>query len=234
MIPSATHTLGLMALLVALAAPTSTSLRADEPAAPSEIPAGATAPAQPLDPATCDETWRTLFETVAAQGPVFSTFTERRWFSVRKEPVVLQGELRHSPERGLCLRYVKPEEQMMIIDTQGILLRNAAGRQRALRTDPRAPQVDTMLLYVLRFDMAALDKLFEIRGARAGDHWRLDFEPRGRELARAVGHLSVEGEATAVRRLEFSRGPKQRVEVEIGETRTGVTFTADELATYFR
>lgn len=223
----------LVATLLVLAASPSTSLHADEPAAPSTNPAPMP-PAEPLDPAACDATWRTLFETVAAQGAVFSTFTERRWFSVRKEPVVLQGELRHSPERGLCLRYVKPEEQMMIIDTQGILLRNAAGRQRALKTDPRAPQVDTMLLHVLRFDMAALHRLFEIRAAREVDRWKLEFTPRTPELARAVGRLTVEGEATAVRRLEFSRGPKQRVEVQIGETRTGVTFTAEEFAKFFR
>lgn len=187
-----------------------------------------------IDPAACDDSWRALFRAVSAQGAVFSTFTERRWFSVRKEPVVLQGELRHSPERGLSLRYTAPEEQMMIIDAQGILLRNAAGRQRALKTDPRAPQVDAMLLHVLRFDMAALHRLFEIRGTRDDAGWRLVFTARTPELARAVGQLTVEGAASAVRRLEFSRGPKQRVEVQIHDTKTAVTFAADEFVKYFR
>lgn len=192
------------------------------------------APGTILDPTTSDPAWRELFAAIQAQGAVFCSFTERRWFSVRREPVVLRGELRHSPERGLSLRYLEPEERMMIIDAKGILLRNAAGRSRALKTDARAPQVDALLLHVLRFDLAALHAQFEIRGARDGMRWRLDFTPRTPELARSIGTLSVGGETTMVRRLEFSRGPKQRVEVALDETHTGVTFSEAELAKYFR
>lgn len=187
-----------------------------------------------LDPATADASWRELFAALASHGAVSATFTERRWFSVRKEPVVLHGELRHSPERGLSLRYISPEEQMMIVDAQGILLRNAAGRSRALKADPRAPQVDALLLQVLRFDVAALHALFEMRGTRTAAHWRLALLPRTPELARAIGQLTVEGESAAVQRLEFSRGPKQRVEVLIEAARTGVVFSAEEQRKFFR
>ena len=211
----------LAAALLATAVPV--GLRADTPVE-----------AAVLDPEHLDAGWRDLFATLAGHGAVASTFTERRWFSVRKEPVVLRGELRHSPERGLSLRYTEPEEQLMIIDVQGILLRNAAGRSRALKSDPRAPQVDALLLPVLRFDLAALERTFEIRGTRDGARWRLDFTPRTPELARALGQLAVWGEGATVRQLEFSRGPKQRVEVAIETTQTGVTFSADELKRFFR
>jgi len=211
-----------LALLVAIGA-AALPLRAED------VP-----PGERIDPATVDDSWRALFDALAAQGAVFSTFTERRWFSVRPQAVELQGELRHSLEHGLSLHYTQPETQTMIVDAQGILLRNAAGRERALKTDPRAPQIDTMLLHILRFDLAALHRLFEIRGRREAAGWRLEFTARSPELDRAVGRVTVDGVDAGVRRLEFSRGPKQRVEVEIRETRTGVTFTADELTKYFR
>jgi len=181
-----------------------------------------------------DATWTPLFATLAAQGVVRSTFTENRWFGVRREPVVLQGELRHSESRGLSLHYTQPEEQLCVVDAKGLLLRDAKGRTRTMAADPRAPRMDAALLPVLRFDLPALLKLFTLRAARDGDDWRLDFVPRTPELARHLSTLTVEGTGECVRRLEFRRSAKQRVEVLIGETQTGVAFTAEEEKRFFR
>jgi len=187
-----------------------------------------------IDPAAVDPAWRELFDALARQGAVRASFIERRWFSVRKEPVVLRGELRHDRERGLSLRYTAPEEQLMIVDAQGIVLRDARGRSRTLKSDPRAPQVDALLLHVLRFDLAALHAAFEIRGLRTDAGWQLEFTPRTEALARSAGRMLVQGEGEAVRRLEFQRGPKQRVEVGIESAETGATFSDEELRRYFR
>jgi hypothetical protein len=181
-----------------------------------------------------DAAWRPLFVALAAQGGVYSTFTEHRWFSVRKEPVVLRGELRHSADRGLSLRYMKPEEQVLVVDARGLLMRSADGRTRSMAADPRAPRIDAALLPVLRFDLPALVKLFSLRAARDGEDWRLDFAPRTPELARSLSTLVVEGTGESVRRLEFRRSAKQRVEVLIEETRIGVTFTPEEEKRFFR
>lgn len=187
-----------------------------------------------LDPSALDASWEKIIASLARPQTVRADFTERRWFAVRKLPVVLQGELRRSPERGLSLRYVEPEEQLMVIDRAGVLLRNAAGRTRTLMSDPRAPQIDALLLPILRFDLAALHERFEIRGSLDGTRWRLDLVPRAAELARSAGRVAISGDGELVRRIEFSRGPKQRVEVELGETRLGAEFSDEELRRYFR
>ena len=187
-----------------------------------------------LDPGALDPGWGALFEELGRERTVFARFTEHRWFAVRKQPVVLRGELRRSPEHGLSLRYLEPEPQLMIIDDAGIVLRNAAGRSRTIKADSRAPQVDALLLPVLRFDLEALHARFEIRGARVGGRWRLDFTPRAADLARTMGQLTVQGDAGAVRRLGFSRGQKQRVEVHLEDAREGVDFPADEVRRFFR
>jgi len=181
-----------------------------------------------------DAEWTPLFTALAGQGGVRSTFTENRWFSVKKTPVVLRGELRHSDERGLSLHYTQPEEQVMLVDAKGLMLRDAKGRTRTMAADPRAPRMDAALLPVLRFDLPALLKLFTLRAVRDGDDWRLDFVPRTPELARHLSTLTVEGTGERVRRLEFRRSAKQRVEVLIEETQTGVTFTAEEKEKFFR
>ncbi|MBK8474866.1 MAG: outer membrane lipoprotein carrier protein LolA [Opitutaceae bacterium] len=181
-----------------------------------------------------DAAWRPLFAALAGQGGVHSTFSENRWFSVKKTPVVLHGELRHSATRGLSLRYTQPEEQLMVVDDKGLLLRNAEGRTRTMTADPRAPRIDAALLPVLRFDLPALLQLFTLHAARDGEDWRLDFRPRTPELARHLSVIAVEGTGERVRRLEFRRSAKQRVEVLIEETQTGVAFSAEEEKRYFR
>ncbi len=200
-------------------------------AARAAVPA---APGPELVAGENDAAWAPLFAALAAQGGVHSTFTEHRWFSVKKAPVVLRGELRHSDARGLSLHYTEPEDQVMVVDAKGLLMRNAQGRTRSMAADPRAPRMDAALLPVLRFDMPALLHLFTLRAARDGDDWRLDFAPRTPELARHLSTLVVEGAGERVRRLEFRRSAKQRVEVLIEETRTGVTFTAEEEKRFFR
>ena len=193
-----------------------------------------TEPGPPVVPGQNDAEWRGLFTALAAQGTVSSTFTERRWFAFKKEPVVLQGELRHAPGHGLSLRYRQPEERLVIVDEKGLLLRDAHGHAREVATDPRAPRIDAVLLSVLRFDEAALLQYFGLHAARAGRDWRLDFIPRTAELAHQLGRVVVEGEDQRVRRLEFRRSVDQRVEVLIGETRTGVVFTPEEEKRFFR
>ena len=98
-----------------------------------------TQPGPLLLPDQDDGEWRELLKSLASKGSVFATFTEHRWFSFRHDPVVLTGEMRMSAENGLSLRYLKPEEKMMIVDEKGMVLRNARGRSRLMKSDPRSP-----------------------------------------------------------------------------------------------
>ncbi len=194
-------------------------------------------PPQPgpvLTPGVNDAEWTPLFARLAQQSPVRSTFTEYRWFSIRKTPVVLHGELRHAPGRGLSLHYTEPRDEVMIVDHAGLLLREANGRARSLPNGSKAVRIDTVLLPVLTFDLAALRENFTVHAARDGADWRLDFVPRTADLQRQLGTLTVFAMDDHVRRLEFRRSATQRVVVVIEKTETRVTFTPEELKRFFR
>jgi hypothetical protein len=180
--------------------------------------------ADPQPIALDDPAWKPLFTALAAKGPVFSTFTERRYSKVRKTPVILEGEMRLSPDRGLSLRYLK-SNNLMIIDAQGIFLRNASGRTREVRDNSSA-----FLLSVLRFDLPALARLFEVRGSRDGDTWRLEFIPRSADTS--LKTLTVTGLNESVTALEFTT--PQRIEITLTHTETGVPFPASDLTQFFR
>lgn len=210
----------LLCAAVTIAAP----LRAALPAEPGPL----------LVAGQNDAEWTALFARLAAPGAVLSKFTERRWFPVKKQPVVLAGEMRLVPERGLSLHYPPPESRTLIVDAKGLLLRDAHGKNRELPQDQRATAVAAALLPVLNFDRAGLEKSFELHGVRDGAAWRLDLVPKSPALAKTLGTIVLAGEGNDLRRLEFRRSDKQRVEIEIGESQTPATFSAEELKQFFR
>ena len=195
--------------------------RADDLVAPAhQLPAGAAV-------------WSDLTGAFAAQPEVAADFTENRRFSFKKEPVPLAGEVRVSAARGLSLHYTAPEERTVILDEQGVLIRAPAG-QKAPPADPRAAAANAALLHLLRFDLAGLQRDFELYGRRDGDGWELALDPRTETLRRGVGRITARGEGATIRRIEIRRTETQVIEILIATPRPSAPFTADEVKRFFR
>lgn len=185
------------------------------------------------DPAH-DPAWRELIVRLAPNKPRQSAFEERRYFPFRKAPVVLTGEIRIVPELGLSLRYLTPEERVMIVDGQGLLFRDREGRERPAPLDSRAQAATAAMVNVLRFDLAKLQAEFEVHGRREGAAWALAFVPRDANFAHLLGVLTVSGEGHALTRIEMVKSPTQRIEINVGDTREDVLFTGDTIRRFFR
>lgn len=202
------------------------------------VPSGVGAP--PAEPGALlvagenDAEWQSLFARLAPTGAVLSEFTERRFFSFRQRATELRGEMRLDPQHGLSLRYVGPDERILIVDDQGVLQRDASGRSRALPADPQATATSTALLPVLRFDREEILRRFEIRAARDGDDWRFDFVPRDAGAAQTLGRITALGRGDELDRLEIRRNEKQRIEIRIHTARRGVEFSEAEIKRFFR
>jgi len=187
-----------------------------------------------LAPGPPEAQWKPLIDSLASKGTVVAPFTERRFFSFRREPTLLRGVLRISPDRGLSLEYTEPQESILIADAAGLLLRDGNGRTREMPSGSRETGAVASLLPIMRFDLAALYPRFVIHAYRSGADWRLEFTPRDPDVARALGAITVGGAGSDVLRLEFKRSPAQRVEIEVGEARTGAPFSPAELKRFFR
>lgn len=183
-----------------------------------------------------DEAWRSLFQQLASQGAIRSQFEELRFIPIRKKPIVLTGEMRLSPERGLSLHYLTPKEDRIIIDERGILIRDAEGRGREVGNDPRARGATTTLLQVLRFDLPVLQRDFAVYGVREGHAWQVVLDPKPEAVARdsSLSRILVKGQNDVLLIIELRRSERQRVEIHVGKTETGVTFSAEELTRFFR
>lgn len=185
------------------------------------------------DPAH-DPAWQPLFDRLAAPRARFSAFEEARTFPFRKTPIVLHGEIRIVPGRGLSLHYDGDEPHVVIIDPQGVLLRDENGRDHAAPSDARSDAITSALFHVLRFDLAALAREFTIRGAETDDGWTLAFEPHDPEVAKFIGTISVAGHADLLDRIAMVKSERQRIDIALHDTQSDVIFTSDALRRYFR
>jgi hypothetical protein len=177
--------------------------------------------------------WRELAAAFAKQPDTLADFEEQRFFPFRKEPTVLRGEVRVARAHGLSLHYREPETRIIVLDREGMLVREVDGR-KSPPLDPRAKAGVAPLLDILRFDFAALEKAFELHGLRDGDVWALALRPRDAAVQRAIGDIFVSGEGTVVRTIELRRSAKQRIAIAIAPPRATTAFSAAELKQYFR
>ncbi len=201
------------------------------PARAADLPVG---PDTLLASPANDPAWSGLFHDLALDRTRQSQFEERRYFPFRKTPVVLKGEIRIVPQRGLSLRYLEPDPRVLIVDGQGLLMRDDLGRERAAPPDSRAQAVTSALVSVLRFDLPALEKSFAVHGRREGGAWTLAFVPLEPSLAELIGVLAVSGEGSRLDRIELVRAANQRIEILISGTRENVIFPGDVLQRFFR
>lgn len=184
--------------------------------------------------AAASPAWNDLVSAFADHADITADFIERRHFPFKKEPVELRGEVRVSVRRGLSLHYVTPIESTVILDDRGLLIRAASG-EKARPADPRAAAANEALRHLLRFDLGALEKDFELHGQRGeGSAWTLALVPRTETLRRSVGRITAAGEAATIRRIEIRRSAKQAIIITIEAPRSPAAFTPAEVKAFFR
>lgn len=204
-------------------------------AADSVSPASTPVPAGNLivDPVN-DPAWKDLFTRLAPNKARRSKFEEQRIFPFRNTPIVLTGDIRLLPERGLSLSYLGAKPQIVIIDRKGVLVRDEHGLERSAPSDPRAEAATSALFQILQFDLPALAKTFVLHGRRDGEAWTLGFEPRDATLGNLIGRVIVQGESGRLDHINLVKSDKQRIDISIRETQEDVAFSAEELKRFFR
>ena len=122
----------------------------------------------------------------------------------------------------------------MVMDDQGIFMRDGAGRTREAPADPRTQIASSALLHVMRFDLKSLANHFSIYAAGSPDTWHFVFDPRDQAVAKTVSRIFVSGTDDEVRRIQMRKSALQRVEIEIGSVEQGAKFTEADLKKFFR
>ena len=169
--------------------------------------------------------WDGLLGRMAATDWVRTPFTEKRYFSVRRMPVVLKGDLIVSRQHGLSLHYDSAAItgwSYVIVDSAGLLLRDDQGRELTPPGDPRAAGPQRLLLNVLQLDLPQLAEAFEFRATGTAD------------ARRAATSVTLAGAGVNLQRIVLERTAAQRVEIEIGTAALGRAADPAELQARFR
>jgi len=185
------------------------------------------------DPAR-DPAWSALFASLVPRENRESSFEERRYFPFRRQPVILTGKIRLAPGRGLSLDYLTPQPRVLIVDGQGLLMRDAIGREVSLPADARTQASIAALVDILRFDLAELQRNFALHGQRDAAGWTLAFVPRDPLLARSLAALIVRGTGDTVAEIELRATPRQHIDILVRATRRDAVFAPADWARYFR
>ena len=178
-----------------------------------------------------DVRWAPILAQLGQAENRQSHFEERRYFPFRTGPVVLSGTVRISPAHGLSLEYQQPDYRMVIVDSDGLLMRDRSGRDHPVPNDPHLTQAVGAFVSILRFDQKQIEAQYILHGSQAGPDWRISLVPRQPGDWSAI---VLNGNAAGLAGIELVRSKSLRIVIALSDHQSDVAFTAADLARYFR
>lgn len=180
--------------------------------------------------------WAEAFQTADA---IHATFREERHLAIRRTPLELSGEMRFQTGLGLSLHYQSPEERTVIVDDEGVLLRDARGRSRRAPLKSEAAASAAVLLKVLRFDLSALaENFFIVATPRTpppeAAPWSIRFEPTEKAAAKGIAALLVSGHGREINRIVLGPGTTEEIVITILSVDRQPAFPAEVTRAFFR
>jgi hypothetical protein len=133
-------------------------------------------------------------------------FTEEKYLSLFKQPLMSAGELIYDAPDHLEERTRTPRPQSVILD-HGVLSMRSGSHAHTLRLadyPALAPLIDS-ILSTLSGDRAALERLFEVQYAGTLDHWQLHLTPRDSLVAGTLTQIDLQGERDAVHEVRVQQ-----------------------------
>lgn len=139
---------------------------------------------------------RTLVERLARESPSSVAFTEARFSSLLREPLVVSGELGYLGGGSLDRRVTSPYRETITIRGSTVRIERDGEEVRSFALE-RAPELEGFLKAfgaLLAGDSTALEKTFAIaaNGDDAGD-WTLELTPLNERARRRVRMIRIYG-----------------------------------------
>jgi len=136
-----------------------------------------------------------------------SKFTERKYFSILDEPLILKGRVRYRAPDYVRKEYDDPDSESYEVRGDNLTIEYPDGRRRDLSIDEHPVLRAFVESYrgTLAGDLETLNRHFELELGGHMDAWRLRLTPRDLELAeylRAVVLRGRDGTVTSVETLE--------------------------------
>lgn len=146
------------------------------------------------------ELMRMLSEVNEASG----RFTERKYFSILSEPLILEGRVRYKSPDYVKKEYDDPESESYEISGDNLTIEFPDGRRRDMSIDEHPVLRAFVESYraTLAGDQESLNRYFDLELSGKIDRWQLRLTPRHRDLADYLSAVVMRGRKGTVYSVE--------------------------------
>lgn len=148
-------------------------------------------------------TLESVMASLARSGGVEARFRESRQLTILSEPIESAGMLYFAPPDSLARHVEEPGESRIIVRADRVSFQDETGTQTLeLGSSEVARAMVGNVMVLMRGDLDALRKDYEIRFDVADGLWNLDLEPRDRIVKQMIERLRVTGSEGQLIRME--------------------------------
>jgi outer membrane lipoprotein-sorting protein len=187
--------------------------------------AQAAAPAAPVT---------TIQAMLARPEQLCGRFEQTRQLAGMKKPLASSGRFCVIAGKGVLWRTLKPFPNTLRLSRDEIV--HLQGDRVAMRLEasqePTVRMINGVLFSLLGGDLGQLDTLFEVDGKAAAKSWNVSLKARSPALARAIGAISLEGDAY-VRNIHMVEQGGDRTDIAFSDIKTGPGAVLPEEAALF-
>lgn len=190
------------------------------------------APLPPLDAAGVEKLLASDTRSALRAPVVTGNFTQKKQLQDLPMPLLSSGRFVLASGTGIDWQVQKPFASDFILTANALIESNGGTVHRTDRTQqPALAAVSSLLLALFAVDVKALDAEFRFAGARVGNSWQLQLQPRHAALAAAFAEARIEGDSQ-LRRVVLTDGRGDITEVSFSDVHTQQKLTPEQQARF--
>jgi hypothetical protein len=138
-----------------------------------------------------------LISRLARPAPATIDFTEIRFSSLLKQPVIVSGTLGYAGPDTLDRRVTSPYREDTEIRGDAVKVKREGEPERsfAIRRAPELQGLLSTFSSMLAGDHSVLERSFEITASGTDDRWQLELKPRDPRFSKRVRTVNIQGHA---------------------------------------
>ena len=179
-------------------------------------------------------TLESVMGRLADSGGVEAHFTESRRLTILSQPIESRGVLYFAPPDWLARHVTEPGEARVVVREDRVSFQDETGVQTLeLGSSEVARAMVGNVSVLLRGDLDALRRQYEIDFKVDDSGWTLDLVPLDRVVRQLIERLRVNGDQNRLARMESIETSGDVTVTKFYKVRVGVDFSPDERAEIF-
>jgi len=173
-------------------------------------------------------TLESVMQALARSGGVEAHFRESRQLTILSEPINSSGILYFLPPDWLARHVTEPGAAKVIVRDDRVSFQDETGIQTLeLGSSEVARAMVGNVIVLMRGDLDALRRQYDVAFSASGDLWTLDLEPRDRVVRQLIERLEVNGSDNRLVRMATIETSGDVTLTEFADVKVGVEFSPE-------